>query len=163
MCTVTYLPGAKNNFIFTSNRDEAPKRNATELITKSEKGKRVLYPKDPLANGTWIAISDSNQLVCILNGAFKKHKHQPPYRLSRGIMALEFFRYQNFNDFHQNFNFEGMEPFTMIVIDKEKLYEFRWDENEKHLLQKDEKRPHIWASCTPVSYTHLTLPTTPYV
>ena len=148
MCTVTYIPTGKNKFIFTSNRDEAPKRSATGMVEKKIDGKALLYPQDALANGTWISISDKNQLVCILNGAFVKHKHRPPYRLSRGIMALDFFSYSTANDFFGKFDFEGIEPFTMIVFDDGKLYEFRWDEKEKHIAQLDISKQYIWASST---------------
>lgn len=148
MCTVTYIPTKKNNFIFTSNRDEAPKRSATGVIEKSIEGKVLLYPKDALANGTWISISNKNQLVCILNGAFIKHKHRPPYRLSRGIMALDFFKYPTANDFFEKFEFDGMEPFTMIIFDDGRLHEFRWDEKEKHIAHLDTSKQYIWSSCT---------------
>lgn len=148
MCTVTYIPIEKNNFIFTSNRDEAPKRSATGMVVKKLDGKALLYPQDALANGTWISISDRNQLVCILNGAFTKHQHRPPYRLSRGIMALEFFNYPTANDFFEKFDFKGIEPFTMIIFDDGKLYEFRWDEKEKYIAQLDISKQYIWASST---------------
>lgn len=149
MCTVTYIPTETNGeFIFTSNRDEAPNRSATGLIIEKENDKRILFPRDAKANGTWIAISDQHQLVCILNGAFIKHKHSPPYRLSRGIMALDFFKYKHAIDFLGLYSFEGIEPFTMIIYDKGSLYEFRWDESKKHIKKLDPLKAHIWASCT---------------
>lgn len=148
MCTVTFIPTGKNNFIFTSNRDEAPKRSATEIAREKPNGKALLFPRDALAKGTWIAVSEKNQLVCILNGAFVKHKHLPPYRLSRGIMALEFFNYKNANEFFEKFNFEGIESFTMVIFDDGDLYEFRWDEKIKHIKKLNTEEQHIWASCT---------------
>ena len=148
MCTVTYIPSHEGNFIFTSNRDEAPKRSATEMVREDMAGKEVLFPRDAKAKGTWIAISNTNQLVCILNGAFIKHKHQPPYKLSRGIMALQFFTYKNAKAFFERFDFEGMEPFTMAIFDNGDLYELRWDEKEKHIKELDPLDTHLWASCT---------------
>lgn len=148
MCTVTYIPTGKNQFIFTSNRDEAPKRSAIGIVEKNLLEKKLLFPQDPLANGTWIAISSKNQLVCILNGAFVKHKHRPPYRLSRGIMALEFFNYTSAEDFFEEFDFVGIEPFTMVIFDDGKLYELRWDETQKHIKELDTAQEYIWASCT---------------
>ncbi len=148
MCTVTYVPMANDNFIFTSNRDESPKRSATEMAWEVFNGKTVLFPRDALAKGSWIAISDQQQLVCILNGAFQNHKHQPPYKLSRGIMALRFFTYTNASAFFEEFEFEGMEPFTMIIIDKGHLYELRWDAQQKHIIELSMNEPHIWASYT---------------
>lgn len=148
MCTVTYIPTQDSEFIFTSNRDEAPKRSATEMARESRGAKEILFPRDALAKGTWIAISNKNQLVCILNGAFVKHKHRPPYRLSRGIMALDFFSFPNAEDFFEKFDFEGIEPFTMVIFDDGKLYELRWDESQKHIKNLDTSISHLWASCT---------------
>ncbi|MBK9018424.1 MAG: NRDE family protein [Saprospiraceae bacterium] len=38
----------------------------------------LIFPRDTAAGGTWIAASDTNRVACLLNGAFVKHKHQPP-------------------------------------------------------------------------------------
>jgi len=148
MCTVTYIPIADNGYLFTSNRDEFVGRSASKLILEKRYGKKLLYPQDALAKGTWLATSDSDQLVCILNGAFIKHAHTPPYRLSRGLMALDFFKYKDAVDFFQHFDLVGIEPFTMVINDRGRLYDFRWDENKKHIEQIDPKQSHIWASCT---------------
>ena len=148
MCTVTYLPTGDDSYLFTSNRDEFTGRSASKLILERRFGKKLLFPQDALAKGTWIAISDTDQLVCILNGAFVKHSHVPPYRLSRGLMALEFFKYEDAPAFFEYFDFTGIEPFTMVINDRGKLYDFRWDENKKHIEQKDPSQSHIWASCT---------------
>ena len=148
MCTVSFVPVEGERFIFTSNRDEAPKRNASELVQLERNGKQILFPKDTGANGTWIAISNENQLVCILNGAFKKHKRKLPYRLSRGIMALEFFDFQDHRAFLSEFDFVNIEPFTMIIFDDGTLLEFRWDGEKKYVKNLDTSDKHIWSSCT---------------
>jgi len=148
MCTVTYIPNKDRGFIFTSNRDEAPKRSATEIATEIIGNKVIKFPRDAHAKGTWIAISNKNQLVCILNGAFVKHKRKPAYRLSRGKMALDFFSHDNINEFVKNFEFNGMEPFTLIVFDNGNLYELRWDEAKLHNTKLDHSESHLWASCT---------------
>ena len=148
MCTVTYIPTGKNEFIFTSNRDEAPKRSASGIVQFDQNEKILLFPQDAEAKGTWIAISNTNQLICILNGAFVKHERHLPYRMSRGIMALDFFKYKNALDFFEKFNFQNIEAFTMIIYDDKKLYEFRWDEIQKHIKKLDISKKYIWASCT---------------
>lgn len=148
MCTVSYVPLQKDQFLFASNRDEAPKRAAAEVVQTERNGKTLLFPQDTGANGSWIAISNTGQLVCILNGAFAIHQRHPPYRLSRGIMALEFFGYGDVDDFHAHFKFVGMEPFTMVIYDQEKLFDLRWDEEKVHLKELDATQAHLWASCT---------------
>lgn len=148
MCTVTYLPRGEDQFLFTSNRDEAPSRAASAIQRSLSKGKTLLYPQDSQAKGTWIAISDANQLVCILNGAFERHQRKPSYRMSRGIMALQFFEAENAEAFFKTFTFEGMEPFTMIIYDNGQLYDLHWDENDPNIRLLDPGKSHIWSSCT---------------
>lgn len=148
MCTVTYIPKGNNEFILTQNRDESPTRSAHNLLKINKNGKEVLFPRDSGAGGTWIAVSDSNQLVSILNGAFMKHKHQPPYRKSRGIMVLDFFDFSSAEQFFQNYDFEGMESFTMVIYDDGKLFDFRWDERYKFIEELDVNETNLWASST---------------
>ena len=68
MCTVTYLPLGDHNFILTSNRDVAPKRETTPPKEYNEVGVKLTYPKDKLAGGTWIGVSEKKRLICLLNG-----------------------------------------------------------------------------------------------
>ncbi len=148
MCTVTFIPKGNNDFILTQNRDESPNRSAQKLVKINQNGKELLFPRDSGAGGTWIAVSDSNQLVSILNGAFAKHKHLPPYRKSRGIMALEFFDYSNAGHFFKSYKFEGIEPFTMLIFDDGRLFDFRWDDQYKFIEELDITQKHLWASST---------------
>lgn len=53
------------------------------------------------------------------------------------------------DEFFKNYDFEGVEPFTMVVSFHDhqlKLLEFRWDGFNKHLKEFDSSKPHIWAS-----------------
>lgn len=148
MCTVTFIPTGRDTFIFTSNRDEAPRRAATEIAQLELPNKTVIYPKDTESKGTWIAVSDTNQLVCILNGAFQRHERNPPYRLSRGLMALAFFEFDSALHFFGDFEFQEIEPFTMVIYDQCSLYVLRWDESDKHIHKLDTNKHHIWSSST---------------
>jgi hypothetical protein len=149
MCTVTYYPFSADHFLFATNRDEAPKRAAQELIRKKiTNGKTLLYPRDTGANGTWVAISDADQLVCILNGGRVKHRHEPPYRLSRGIMALDFFDHQDITAFTSNYDFSGIEPFTMVIYDNKRLVTLYWDEVTLEVQELDPMVRQLWSSCT---------------
>lgn len=148
MCTVTYLPESGNNFILTSSRDEKASRSpAIPPIVKKIGNKEVLFPQDKGAGGTWIAVDKEGRLVCLLNGAFKKHISDPPYKKSRGLVALDYFLFAESEIFFKQYELSGIEPFTMIVHDT-KLYEFRWDGKKKYLSQPDINSPHIWSSAT---------------
>ena len=83
MCTVTFVPTA-SGFVFTSNRDEDPKRAATQLVEERRGDLLVTFPQDAAAKGTWIAFSDKDQFSCILNGAFEPHQRRENYSMSRG-------------------------------------------------------------------------------
>ncbi len=148
MCTVTFIPTQSNQFIFTSNRDEAPNRAASELIKEDRDGKLLLFPQDQGANGSWIVLSETNQLVCILNGAFVRHERNPPYRISRGIMALDYFKFASAQSFFEEYNFQKIEAFTMVIYDQGDLYELRWDEHQKHIKKLPTNEMHLWASAT---------------
>jgi len=147
MCTVTFLP-QKEGYILTSNRDESALRSPQNITSITKNGQKLVFPRDKGAGGSWITLSDSNRLVCLLNGAFERHERQLPYRISRGQMVLEFFDYQDANLFFRQFNFDNIEPFTMIIIDKEQLYDFRWDGQRQHVLALDPQERHIWSSAT---------------
>jgi hypothetical protein len=129
----------------TSNRDETPGRQPLDLFYDEDN--MLLYPKEPKHGGTWISASKDNRLVCLLNGAFQKHKHEPPYRKSRGLVVLEYFDYST-PQFFSNYYFDGIEPFTLVIFDDGKLYDFRWDGSEKYLKELDANLPHIWSSST---------------
>ncbi len=148
MCTVTFVPQPQPGFLLTSNRDEQPERSAPAITTQNARTERIMFPRDAGAGGTWIALSDRGRCVCLLNGAFRHHRRQPPYRRSRGIMALQFFDHASPEDFARDYLFEGMEAFTLIACTAASLHEIRWDEQALHFKQLDATRPHIWSSAT---------------
>lgn len=149
MCTVTYVPQTGNNYILTSNRDEQISRNAgAELIVNSAKELSILFPQDPLSGGTWIAASNKNRTACLLNGAFHQHRHQPPYRKSRGALILDLLTYSHSERFIGSYDLNGVEPFTLVIADPKLLTEFRWDGTKKHSKYLDQSKPYIWSSVT---------------
>lgn len=97
MCTVTFLPINSSDFILTSNRDEQISRETLPPKIYVENSVEMLFPKDKLAGGTWIGVSNKNRLVCVLNGAFKKHTKKDNYLKSRGLIAKELLQCNNGN------------------------------------------------------------------
>ncbi len=150
MCTVTFIPTKKNEFILTSNRDESAERSPENISRLEEKGQTLIFPKDKGAGGTWIAASSHNKLVCLLNGAFDRHDRHPPYAKSRGIMVIDFFKYPDANQFFAAYDFSDMESFTMITYDNGQLWDFRWEEinQQKFIKALDTSSCHIWSSAT---------------
>nr|MCU0323899.1 NRDE family protein [Spirosomataceae bacterium] len=151
MCVLTYIPTENNGFILTSNRDEAVSREAAIPPKKYNiNGQNVFFPKDPQGSGTWIA-SSGEYTLCLLNGAFIKHIPQPPYRQSRGKVILDFFEFESVSDFINGYNFEGIEPFTLIIIETSanlSIYELRWNAEKIFCQRIDESAAQIWSSAT---------------
>jgi uncharacterized protein with NRDE domain len=152
MCTATYLPISNKHFILTHNRDEHIGRKIAELpASKILNGVTLTYPKDAEAHGTWILSSDSGYTLCILNGAIQKHVPNPPYAKSRGLIPLDFFLFEDVFDFADNYEFKGIEPFTLLIMhthDVVHLYELLWDGKEVYLNELDASQPKIWSSVT---------------
>ncbi len=153
MCTVTFLPLDQHKFILTSNRDESPGRKvAFSPDQYFHNGIKIIYPKDSQANGTWIATSDNGYTLCLLNGAFEFHHHSPPYKKSRGLMLLDFFNYGDIKRFTDEYDFSGIEPFTLIILKHQdiiELKEIRFDEKgELFISTKSPFSCNIWSSAT---------------
>ncbi|MCC6461895.1 MAG: NRDE family protein [Saprospiraceae bacterium] len=147
MCTVTYLP-YRDGFILTHNRDEAPARSPQQLSLEQRGRNTLLFPKDTKAGGTWIACSRSGQTACLLNGAFLKHAHQPPYRKSRGLVLLEFFDWTDPDAFFERYELDGIEPFTFLFFQPGQVTEFRWDGAARHRKDLPPGQSHFWCSAT---------------
>jgi uncharacterized protein with NRDE domain len=150
MCTVTYLPLGNNNFILTSNRDETPLRKTVLPKEYLENGVELTYPKDVLAGGTWIGLSEKKRLVCLLNGGFEIHERKASYKMSRGVLVKKILSEKNAVSFIHTFNFKGIEPFTLILVDwfeRLKAYEVVWDGETTHFKELSQE-PKIWSSST---------------
>ncbi|NNL33575.1 MAG: hypothetical protein HKO80_10250 [Flavobacteriaceae bacterium] len=148
MCTVSFFPINNGDFILTTNRDEAPNRLSLAPDFYEIKNVRTLFPKDKNAGGTWIGASEKNRVLCILNGGFSFHKRKDKYRISRGLIVKELLVCEDLNPTIDSMDFEGVEPFTLILIDWNTeliCYELVWTGQKKHLTLVDNK-PGIWSS-----------------
>ncbi len=150
MCTVTIIPKDKNDFVLTSNRDEAPNRISLAPEVYNINGTKMLFPKDELSGGTWIGISEKNRLVCVLNGGFELHKKKSNYRLSRGTIAKDFLSSEEIEPTIASYFLDNIEPFTMVIADWNKdlkFYELVWDGAKKYFTELP-LEPKIWSSAT---------------
>jgi len=148
MCTVTFIPSGHTIFL-TSNRDEQHRRSVASApeIAHFNSGK-ILFPRDGDANGTWIAAHENGNAIVFLNGGFIAHIPQRPYRKSRGLVLIELIDHPEPYNHFLALTLDNIEPFTAIIWDDHRLFECRWDGDQKHLLQLDETKPHIWSSVT---------------
>jgi uncharacterized protein with NRDE domain len=148
MCTVSFVR-ANDTVIITSNRDEHIQReNAAAPDFYILPNKKIIFPKDARAGGTWFAASNTGEIAVLLNGAFKKHKAQPPYRKSRGLILLEIIEADEPISYFDELNLENIEPFTLIIYQPDSLHELRWDGSDKYNSLLDITGSYIWSSAT---------------
>lgn len=148
MCTVTYVP-LKNSILLTSNRDEQIIREPALLPEKyQQKSGDILMPKDGKAGGTWMAMHNNGNSMVLLNGAFKKHIPNPPYRKSRGLIFLEIFDGNSPITIFNTIDLSNIEPFTLVIWQYNELIEARWDGKEKYVTPLPISQPRIWSSST---------------
>lgn len=147
MCTVTFVP-LKNGFVLTSNRDEKIARPTISPKIYGENGTKLLYPKDEKAGGTWIVAKNDGTCIVLLNGAFENHHKKSDYAKSRGVILMEMIKASNPMSYFSSINLKGVEPFTLIVFQKDKLVELKWDEKEKYAIPHSILASHIWSSST---------------
>jgi len=151
MCTVTYLPLGKSDFILTSNRDVPfVRKKAIHPEKYVEDGIDIYYPKDGKAGGTWIGVSAKNRLICLLNGGFEYHTSRASYKKSRGIIVKELLKIDDIHNGLSTIDLVDVEQFTLTIVDWNntlELIEFVWD-GEKKNIKKLPQEPHIWSSST---------------
>ena len=148
MCTVSFI-AKRDSYIITSNRDEkiSRKQALPPAIYEFEGGK-LIFPKDADAGGSWIALHENGNAAVLLNGAFEKHKSAPSYRMSRGKIFLNIITSENPIRGFDLLDLNRIEPFTLVMIDRDDLYECRWDGNIKYCNQLRNDRRYIWSSTT---------------
>ena len=147
MCTVSFVySGGK--VIVTSNRDEQVERPSLEPRNYTLGNKHVFFPKDPKAGGTWFAVSENADVIVLLNGASEKHDWNPPYRKSRGLIVLELIGADSPMAAWNAIDLDNIEPFTLVLYEKQRLFQLRWDGFEKESAERDAMRNYIWSSST---------------
>lgn len=148
MCTVTFIPFSKSDFILTSNRDEAPGRETLLPDLYIEEEVEIIYPKDKVAGGTWIGMGERKRVVSLMNGGFEPHRRKPSYARSRGLITKDLLTTSDILKYLSETDFSEIEPFTVIAVDWNeslKLLEIVWTGEEMHVLEKP-LEPKIWSS-----------------
>lgn len=148
MCTVTFIPG-KEYITITSNRDEkiARKKAIAPIIFQTVEYK-IIFPQDTDAGGSWIGLKENGDAAVLLNGGFLPHIPNTQYAKSRGLIFLDILAAKTPLLNMLKLDLENIEPFTLILLENNCLYEFRWDGTEKYCRQLSMNRPCIWSSVT---------------
>lgn len=148
MCTVSFLP-VNNGYHITSNRDEKNIRQpAVPPQTAVVNGKKLLFPKDGDAGGSWIGMNEDGHAAVLLNGGFIKHVETPPYRKSRGLVFLDILSAERPLDRFLTIGLHQIQPFTIVLLSQANLYECCWDGSRTHTRVLPRDQPRIWSSVT---------------
>jgi hypothetical protein len=148
MCTVSYLPLPDKGYLITSNRDEAPHRNAVTLERIRDHGNQVIFPVDPGAGGSWFAVSDTGRTACLLNGAFVPFAPDPKYTQSRGKVLLYAIAQPSLNAIGEGYDLTRTAPFTLVIAESGVLAEHIWDGTELRISNLPAGKPAFWSSVT---------------
>ena len=148
MCTVSFV-NSNGKIIITSNRDEKVIRpNAIEPKNYLINNKKIMFPKDQKAGGTWYAVDEHSNVIVLLNGADEKHVVTGNYRKSRGLIVLEIIGSSSPFEAWKTINLDTIEPFTLVLFENHKLYQLRWNGESKNVLELNPNENHIWSSST---------------
>lgn len=148
MCTVSFV-FSNGKAILTHNRDEKVARpSAIEPQKYSINNRNIYFPKDQKAGGTWYAVAENGTVLVLLNGADEKHQLKPSYRKSRGLIVLDLISSDSPIEEWNSIDLLDIEPFTIVLFQDKKLYQLRWNEVEKSILNLDVNQSHIWSSST---------------
>ena len=148
MCTVSYV-FANGKTIITSNRDEKVARpNAIEPKSYLVNNKKIIFPKDQKAGGTWYAVDEHSNVLVLLNGADEKHIVSGNYRKSRGLIVLDLIGSESALEAWKTIDLNNIEPFTLVLFENPNLYQLRWNGVSKTELQLDANQNYIWSSAT---------------
>ncbi len=150
MCTVTYIP-LQDGFVLTSSRDE--KKYRPTIVPKYYRhiNSVLIYPRDEVAHGSWIAASQNKKIACLLNGAFNNHVKEDHYAISRGQILLQILDSKLFEIAFIKLKLSTVEPFTLLLIDYKKhlnITQLVWDGEHKHIRNICSTQASIWSSVT---------------
>lgn len=147
MCTVSYLP-LPGGYLITSNRDESPSRNAVGIEHLRTPNGTIIFPKDPVAGGSWIAVTDRGRTACLLNGAYVPFAPDPKYTHSRGRVLLDAIDQQSMDWLTESYDLHSTAPFTLVMAEGDTLVEYVWDGSTLHRQVLSCRETHFWSSVT---------------
>ena len=122
--------------------------NALEPKNYLINNKKITFPKDNKAGGTWYAVDEFSNVLVLLNGSEEKHVLKDNYRKSRGLIVLDLISSNSPFQEWKTIDLENIEPFTIVLFENQKLYQLRWNEMEKNTKELDANESYIWSSST---------------
>jgi hypothetical protein len=146
MCIVSFVRYG-NGVVMTFNRDENPARPFSNPAF--DKYHHILCPLDLKAGGTWIGAS-VHDIMCLQNGAFKRHIRNLPYGQSRGALLMNLLKGKGIEETFRSLDTVKTEPFTLCILNRRSLILqiFRYDGQVLHRQENTLEYPFIICSST---------------
>lgn len=148
MCTVSFVQSNGKTIITSKRNEKALRKPAVEPMNYLINNKIVTFPKDQKGGGTWYAVNEDGTVLVLLNGAAEKHQLKTTYKNSRGLIVLEIIASSSPISEWKTIDLKGIEPFTLVLFQDNKLFQLRWNEIEKETILLDASQNHIWSSST---------------
>jgi len=143
MCTVSFLPKARN-FYLVMNRDEKlTRRGGLPPAILDLAGRRTMFPREP-SGGTWIAANDAGVCIALIN--WHRIEREPAHDpVSRGQVVRKLAGKSSRGEIAEALGelpLNRLRPFRLIaIIPSEKIVmEWRWN------LEQLSTRKHAWRS-----------------
>jgi hypothetical protein len=64
------------------------------------------------------------------------------------LIVLDFFDFEDSKVFKDTYDFSNIEPFTLLILNRKMLEEFKWDGQKTYLFKHEYNKPKIWSSST---------------
>lgn len=147
MCTVTFIPSGKSDYVLTQNRDVSIKRPKAQPPEYHDyNGLELLYPVDVKGGGTWNAVSPSHHAF-LLNGA--DYQYYPDFDApkSRGSLCLEVLA--DGKRFMEKHDFRDYDDFTLLRFSRNltsEIDEWKWNGAELSYIKRPVDQPYMWIS-----------------
>jgi uncharacterized protein with NRDE domain len=133
MCTVSWQTAEQlenGELLLYFNRDEMRQRaRGAEPEVFEQNGVSYLSPSDPERGGTWIAVNDRGNLVCLLNDYSVDFDYTGQWG-SRGMLVRELAEFSKREEIWSYFSREdelNYPPFTLLFWDGAEMHQWHWD------------------------------------
>ena len=145
MSTVTYIPVGDGSYLLTQDREDLLRSDiSTPPIEKKINGNTVIFPYDPVTGGTWIGIAEDHRAACLLSNGSENNK--PAVKPEGPHVIAELFGFPDVRTFCMKVNFAKHRPFTLIVIEKRKMYELKLEAGKLPEKEHDPMKPAYFSS-----------------
>lgn len=150
MCTLTFIPEKKNEFLLAMNRDESRDRpRACAPAVFNREGIHVVHPFEP-SGGTWVATNSYGNSFALLNWYSVKSSIAPETARSRGFQVRDVSIARSPAECEEKLNAGMLEktlPFRMVgfFLNQQDIVEWRWDGQKLENLEFGWEQ-NMWAS-----------------